>query len=115
MGEMITIERSRYEDLLKTEEILEALEDAYTLKVVAEHRANPTEGIPDAIVTRILDRENPVLVYRNWRGLTQAELARAAGLHRVQVHDIETGKRRGSVDTLKKLATALNVPLDLIA
>ncbi len=115
MGEMISIERSRYEDLLKTEEILEAMEDADTMKVVAEHRANPTEGIPDAFMGRLLDRENPVLVYRDWRGLTQTELARKAGLHRVQVHDIETGKRRGSVDTLKKIAEALNVPLDLIA
>ena len=112
MGEMISIERSRYEDLLKTEEILEALEDAYTMKVVAEHLANPTEGIPDSVVSRLLDGENRVFVYREWRGITAAELARRAGLHRVQVHDIETGKRRGSVDTLKKIADALNLPLD---
>ena len=115
MGEMISIELSRYEDLLKTEEILEALEDAYTMKVVAEHLANPTEGFPNAVVTRILDNENPVMVYREWRGISSSELARQAGLHRVQVHDIESGKRRGSVDTLKKLAEALRVPLDLIA
>jgi len=31
------------------------------------------------------------------------------------VHDIETAKRRGSVDTLKAIAEALNVTLDLIA
>ena len=115
MGEMISIERSRYEDLLKSEEILEALEDAYTMRVVAEHLANPTEGLPDSFMGRLLDHENPVLVYRDWRGLSQTELARRAGLHRVQIHDIESGKRRGSVDTLKKIAEALRVPLDLIA
>ena len=84
MGEMISIERIRYEDLLKSEEILEAIEDACTMKVVAEHLANPTEGVPDAFVSRLLDGENPVLVYRDWRCTTQAELARKAGLHRVR-------------------------------
>lgn len=51
-------------------------------------------------------------VIREWRGLTQAELARRAGLHRVQLHDVETGKSRGSVDTLKAIAVALDVSLD---
>jgi DNA-binding XRE family transcriptional regulator len=109
MGELITIERSRYEALLRAEE---ALEDFADKQVVDEFLANPTEGVPDQFFSRILAGENPVLVYREWRGLTSAELARRAGLHRVQVHDIETGKRRGSVDTLKKLAAALNLPLD---
>ena len=109
MGEMITIERSRYEDLLKAEE---ALEDIQDMKIVQDFLANPTEGVPDQFFSRILDGENCVRVYREWRGLTIAELARRAGLHRVQVHDIESGKRRGSVDTLKKIADALNLPLD---
>ena len=112
MGEMVSIERSRFEDLLKSEEILEALEDAQTMRIVAAHRANLQEGLPHAFMVRILNDENPVAVYREWRGLTQTELARKAGLHRVQVHDIETGKRTGSVKTLKAIADALNLPLD---
>ena len=40
---------------------------------------------------------------------------RRAGLHRVQVHDLESGKSRGSVDTLKAIAAALEVSLDDIA
>ena len=51
-------------------------------------------------------------VIRAWRGLTAAELARRAGLNRVQIHDIETGKRGGSVATMKRIADALEVPLD---
>ncbi len=70
------------------------------------------EGMPITVFKRILDGENPVRVLREWRGLTQAELARRAGLHRVQVHDIETGKSRGSVDTLMAIADALGVALD---
>ena len=49
---------------------------------------------------------------REWRGLTEAGPARRADLHRVQLHDIETGKPRGSVDTLKAIAVALDVGMD---
>ncbi|MCE2738764.1 MAG: helix-turn-helix transcriptional regulator [Rhodobacter sp.] len=72
-------------------------------------RAEAGEGMPLAVFSRIVSGENPVTVIREWRGLTQAELARRADLHRVQLHDIETGKSRGSVDTLKAIAVALDV------
>ena len=49
------------------------------------------------------------------RGLTQAELAEAAGLSRVGYRNLETGKSLPRVDTLHALAGALSVPLqDLI-
>lgn len=44
------------------------------------------------------------------RGLSAAELARRAGLHRV--HDIESGKRNGSLATMRNIAKALDVPPD---
>ena len=108
MTEMITIERSLYDRMR------EALEDQEDRAIIEHARNNPEEGIPSDVMGRLLADENPVLVYREWRGLAQAELARRAGLHRAQVHDIENGKRRGSVDTLKKIAQALDVSLDLI-
>ena len=39
-------------------------------------------------------------------------IARRAGLHWVQVHEIETGAKTGSVQSLKRIAEALGVPLD---
>ena len=110
MADTITIDRTEYDQLLEAKEMLDDIE------VYDRAMSSRTEGVPHAFVKRIfVDGEQPVLVYREWRGLTQAELARKAGLHRAQVHDIESGKRRGSVDTLKKIAEALRVPLDLIA
>ena len=115
MGDMITIQRSDYEMLLKAQATLDAMaarEDAEDMEAVRRFLENPSEGVPDSVFSRILHDENPVLVYREWRGHSVSELARRAGLHRVQVHDIESGKRRGSVMTLKKIADALNVTLD---
>ena len=105
----ITIERSEYDRLVADSEMLADVQ-AFDTAMAA-----PGEGMPMALFTRIIEGENPVRVIRAWRGLTQAELARRAGLHRVQVHDVETGKSRGSVDTLKAIAGALRVGLDDIA
>ena len=105
----ITIERSEYDRLVADSEMLADVL-AFDTAMAASG-----EGMPVAFFTRIIEGENPVRVIREWRGLTQAELARRAGLHRVQLHDIETGKSRGSVDTLLAIAGALDVPLDDIA
>ena len=109
MADTITISRKEFDALVAAQEMLDDIE------TYDRAMATKTAGFPHDIVKRIITGgENPVLVYREWRGLAQAELARRAGLHRAQVHDIENGKRRGSVDTLKKIAQALDVSLDLI-
>ncbi len=102
----VTIPEAEYERLVADSEMLADLA-AYDAA-----KAEAGEGMPLAVFYRIVGGENPVKVIREWRGLTQAELARRADMHRVQLHDIETGKSRGSVDTLKAIAVALDVPLD---
>ena len=53
---------------------------------------------------------------RETKGLTQDQLARAAGLLRPNLARIEAGKHRPTMDTLEKIAAALKVPVvDLIA
>ena len=47
--------------------------------------------------------------------MTQQQLADASGVNRVQIAGIESGKRTGSVATLKSIAAALAVDLDVIA
>jgi mRNA interferase RelE/StbE len=103
---MITIPQEVYDRLVADSEMLADLA-AYDAA-----KAEGGEGMPLEVFRRIIDGENPVRVIREWRGLAQAELARKAGIHRVQVHDIETGKSRGSVDTLKAIAEALGVAMD---
>ena len=44
-------------------------------------------------------------------GLSQEELAHRSGLHRTYVTDIERGTRNVSIDSVTKLAKALEVPL----
>ena len=51
-------------------------------------------------------------VWREYRALSQSALARASGVSRVQIVEIEAGRNSGSVHTLRKLADALRVTVD---
>lgn len=52
---------------------------------------------------------------REKRGLSQRELARAAGMYHPAIHSIESGKRTPTLRTMRKLAQALAVKItDLI-
>jgi DNA-binding XRE family transcriptional regulator len=106
LNEMISIPRDEYERLVEAADELTAV-TAYDRAI-----ASADEGMPHEVLARIIAGEHPVRVIRDWRGFSAAELARKSGLHRVQVHDIETGKSNGSVPTLRRIADALNVPLD---
>jgi mRNA interferase RelE/StbE len=104
--DMITIPRAEYDRLVAAAEELADIA-AYDRAIAAGG-----ESLPHDVLKRILEGESPVRAIREWRGITSAELARRAGVNRVQVHEIETGKKRGSAQTLKRLADALDVPLD---
>ena len=109
MNDMVSIPRAEYERLLTAAEELAGIA-AYDAAM-----RDRREGIPDALVARIIEGEAPLAVLRAWRGLSQAALARASGVSRVQIVEIEAGRASGSVATLRKLADALNLTLDDLA
>ena len=74
--------------------------------------AGTEEFVPETVVDRLVDGEPPLRVWREHRGLSQSALARAADASRVQIVDIEAGRRTGSVHTLRRLADALGIGLD---
>lgn len=106
MNDMITITRDEYARLTKAAEMLD------DIRAYDEAMANRDEGMPHDLVKRLIDGESPIAVFRAWRDLSQAELARRSGVNRVQIVEIEGGRKRGSVDTLKAIANALDVSVD---
>ncbi|MDP3197256.1 helix-turn-helix domain-containing protein [Tabrizicola sp.] len=96
--------------------LIEAAEDAADSAAIArfEQRlaAGEEEFVPSAIVDRILAGENLVRVWREHRGLTVSALAEMAGIAQPYLSQIETGKREGTLQTMKKIAGALRVKLD---
>ncbi|ACL60536.1 helix-turn-helix domain-containing protein [Methylobacterium nodulans] len=96
--------------------LVEAAEDNADRAAVAEFRRKLAAGeedlIPAEIVERLLGGENRIRVWREHRGLTAKALAEKAGIAQPFLSQIETGRREGTIDTLRKLAQALNLTLD---
>ena len=59
----------------------------------------------------MFSRSHPLQGARELRGWSGAELARRAGVSEAAVSRIESRKRRPNVETVAKLAKALNLPL----
>ena len=74
--------------------------------------ADDDEFVPFALATRILDGEHPVRVWREYRGLTGAKLAKRAGATQSYISNIETGKRQGSLRIMLAIARALGVDVE---
>ena len=71
-------------------------------------------ALPTAVWAAIESSEHPIRAIRKYRGFTQIEVAEKAGLRQGYIADIEAGKKTGSASSLKAVAAALGVPLDVI-
>jgi mRNA interferase RelE/StbE len=110
MNEMVTIPKDEYLRLKSIEEDMSDLSSA--TEILERIKAGTEELIPSNVVDQLLNGDAPLTVWREYRGLSQSELARQSGVNRIQIIDIESGRKTGSVATLKKLATALQVEID---
>lgn len=113
MKEMVTIPREEYDRLCAAAEDLADLQAHDRAKTALA--AGEDELIPAEYANRLLNGGSPLRVYRDLRGLTQAALSERSGVNRVTVAEIETGRKQGSVATLRKLADALGVTVDDLA
>lgn len=71
------------------------------------------ETYPADLVARLVaGEEHPLKVWREYRALTQEELAAAAGVTKSYICQIEAGRKDGSMKVMRKVAEALQVDLD---
>ena len=110
MTETVTLSKAEYERPRALEEDFADIQGSLTIE--AKITSGEEELIPAAVVDRLLAGEAPLRVWCEFRQLTQVGFAEASGVNRVQIVEIEAGRRTGSVRTLCKLATALAVAVD---
>jgi ribosomal protein L29 len=113
LNQTVTIPRAEYDRLRRASGDMDDLQ-AYD-RAIASLSAGEDELIAAEFADRLLNGEAPLRVYRDCRRLSQPQLARLPGVNRVQIIDIEAGRKTGSVGTLRKLATELRVDLDDLA
>lgn len=103
---IVQIPEGDYQALL---EKIEDLEDEAALERALE---NQEELYPGDVVKALLAGENAVRVFRKYRALSQDALADKVGVSKTTICEIETGRKTGSIDTIKKIAAALTVDID---
>lgn len=92
--------------------LLELAEEAADVRAYDAALAANEETIPHEMVGRLVAGENPVKVWREYRGLSQAQLAAGAGLEMPVIERLETKLDSGSEEVLGRIAGVLGVELD---
>ncbi len=53
-------------------------------------------------------------IYRQRRGYSQAQLAEKANVHPTYIGQLERGEKNATIESIKKVAAALNLPLETL-
>jgi len=99
-----------YQRLLEQAEMLEDVE-AYD-NARADLAGGKEELIPSNVALSLIRGDNPIRVWREYRKLTQIQLAKEAGITDSFLSQIEAGKRKASVVVLSAIASALKLDVD---
>src|ERR1041384_7789 len=114
--DLAVLPRTQYNRLVAL--AAEAEEDAAASRIVRNSLRALKEGreviLPKTVVDRLAKGDNPVRVIREWRDMSQGELAIAVGISQNYLSEIEKGRRKGPARLQKKFARALGVPVDLL-
>lgn len=97
------------------ERLVEAAEDRAdeaAARAAENRRENGEDYLPSSLVDQLLAGANPLRTWREFRGLSQTELADAAGCQQAMVSHIEQGRRTGTAPLLRKLASVLRTSVD---
>lgn len=107
---LVVLPETDYIDLIRRAE--DAADGEAVRRFRAALGAGEEELLPADLVDRLLSGENPLRVWREYRGLTIKALAEEAGVASSYLSQIETGKRAGTVETLGRLAAILRTTID---
>lgn len=108
--EMAVLPKADYDKLLEAFEDREDIAAARTFR--EKLAAGEEELIPAEFVNRMIDGENKIKVWRDYRGMSGKALAENAGISAPYLSQIESGARDGAVETLRKIADTLGVTVD---
>lgn len=112
----VTIARAEFERLCEAARDLEDLQAGLDAQVSLAR--GEEEKLPRPVADRLMaGDENPVRVWREYRGLTLRGLADKAKISPAYLSDIERARprQRGSLDAYIKISEALGVDLDDLA
>jgi len=90
------------------------LEDRADIAAVRAFQKNPSETYPDSVIEAILEGIHPIKAFREYRRMTQAQLATKVGTSAVYISQLERGDRRAGRKLRGKIGVALEIDADLL-
>ena len=105
----LVAERAPHRETPDAEDAADARDHEHAM---AEYRAGRAEALTDEEMGQLLAAPTPLAFWRRRRGLTQQQLASAAEVPQGYLSALEAGKKRGTPETLKRIAEALGITLD---
>jgi len=100
---------SSYLELIEQAEMFQDLRDYDAAKTALER--GEEELIPSEIAYALLDGANPIKVWREYRQISQQELAKTTGISVPYLSQLESGKRKGSIEVFSAIAKALRISI----
>ena len=106
---MVILTAAEFERLA---EAAEHYDDICAAVKAQERREAGEEYVPSEVVDQIMAGENPLKVWRKYRGLTQEELAAKVGHEGSWLAKLEKGRAHGKPVDWRRLAEELEVDLE---
>jgi hypothetical protein len=115
--ELVVIPRAEYEALVAAAEA--AAEDGSDVAIYDARKAELAAGrdarLPPEVSAAILRGDSLLKALRKWRNLRQLDLSEKTRLGQGYISDLESGRRKGTPETLSLIAKALEVDENWLA
>jgi mRNA-degrading endonuclease RelE of RelBE toxin-antitoxin system len=114
--ELVVLPRAEYEALLERAD--HEAEDADDVAIYDARKAELAKGgslLPPEVSAAILRGDSRLRAIRNWRDMTQTQLEFRTGIGQGYLSDLESGRRKGTPETIATLAKALDVAVEWLA
>ena len=112
-GEEIAIlPRAEYEALIQRAAAAESGEDDLDVAMYDTRKAEVSFHLPAEVTAIMLRGDSLLKAVRKWRDKTQLYIEFKTGIGQGYLSDLESGRRKGTPETLARLADALEVPHD---
>ena len=90
------------------------MEDYEDQLAIEAFERDSEKSYPAEVIECLVDGQNPFKVWRKYRNVSRQNLASAVNITLPYLSQLESGKRRPSVDLLKAISQILNVDMELL-
>ncbi len=108
--ELVVLPRADYEALVAAADAEEDAADVALFDArMADLEAGRDQRLPPEVSAFLLRGDTLLKALRKWRDVTQLHLASETGIAQGYLSDLESGRRKGTPETLQRIAKALDI------